>query len=87
MDAGGSETVIRITFLRYTFKSCQVNHFLARKRGRLAILPAAYGLAFRSQPLHQFLLARQQFAQGWLCGVGLDAALHFGKFLLDQAAL
>src|SRR5208283_4948516 len=41
MDARGSETVIRITLLRYLFKSREVNHFLARKRGRPVIFPAA----------------------------------------------
>ncbi len=86
MDAWGSETVIRITLLRYMFKYWQVNHFLARIQDRPVITPAANGLAFRRQALHQFLLTSEQLAQGWPGGVGLDAFLHFGEFLLDQAA-
>jgi len=34
-------------FYASTFKSCQVNHFLARKPGRPVIFPAAIGLVFR----------------------------------------
>src|SRR5208282_6413467 len=86
MDARGSETVIRTTLLRYTFKFNEVNHFLARNRGRRLISLAGNGSVFRRQPPHQFLLTSEQFAQGWPGGVGFDALLHFGEFLLDQAA-
>src|SRR5208283_4514934 len=86
MDARGSETVIRTTFLRYTFKCCEVNHFLGQNPAWPATLRAANGLLFRRQPLHQFLLTSEQFAQGWPGGVGFYALLHLGEFLLDQAA-
>ena len=44
-------------------------------------------LSSRGQAAHEFLFAGQQVAQPRARGVGLNAALHFGKFLLGLALL
>jgi len=44
-------------------------------------------LSSRGQAAHEFLFADQQVAQPRAGGVGLDAALHFGKFLLGLTLL
>src|SRR6184192_1197064 len=44
-------------------------------------------LSSRGQAAHEFLFAGQQVAQPRAGGVGLDAALHFGKFLLGLTLL
>jgi len=72
----------------YLFLVAASHSLLAARSWRLGCRgDARPKLSRRRQAAHEFLFAGQQVPQPRASGVGFDAALHFGQFLLGLALL